>query len=141
MQRTSDDMTTHVLVFGQTQDQWSEWKTMIKGGLQSGHMGWSFSSALAFSVEQATRWIEEHEELEIVYFSDEGQHHRSVVEEAMVIAEALSRHKHKPWVVLSPGLGDLKSIFEFTGIRVEQFMVEDVIRERFRSQLVEKSLA
>jgi hypothetical protein len=142
MQYPGNKRATHVLVFGQTFDQWCEWKGMVKGGLQTHHMGWSFTSGTELAAEEAVEHIKKREDLEIVYFYNEGRIPvDQLFHDAGMIAEALAKHPHKPWVVFGSELDYLKPVFEAAGIEVKQYMLERVIFDRWSSQIKNEKVA
>ena len=129
---------THVLVFGKDPDQWQHWRLMVKGGLQSMHMGWTFSSFAALDYNEVIQHIEERQDLEIVYISDDIKLKEQA---AQLIAIALGEHKYRPWVVIDSGLNYLKPIFESARIKVLQCPLEIAIHERWDNQIAEPATA
>lgn len=136
MQRTVNDRSSHVLVFGQTFDQWREWKSLVKGGLQSAHMGWVFTSILVYDVTQIVNWIQDHDGLELLYITNEaGVDLQTIIQGIPKISLAINRHKYQPWVILDMGTSHLKPFFEKYQVRVEEGMIEHVIFHRWSSQI------
>ncbi len=144
MQRTVHDRSSHVLVFGQTPDQYQEWRTMVKDGLQSDHMGWVLTTALVDNIEQMINWIQDHENLEILYITNEaGMNDEVIINGIPKIALALNGHKHQPWVMLSAGVNHLRPYLEEhqAKVVVGNGMIEYVIFHRWGSQIVEEKIA
>ncbi len=140
MKRNHGNRETHVLAYGLNFDQWFNWRVDLKGGLQSMHMGWTLTTFHAVDAGSAVAYIEAHKDLEIICFDNQtGLSHEHLAEEAFVIAEALSRHEHKPWVVLSPELFHLKIFFEAEGIEVKDYLLEHVATDRWVSQIPQEA--
>lgn len=138
MRRTVSDRSSHVLVYGQTFDQWREWKSMVKGGLQSDHMGWVLTTALVENIIQMVNWIQDHENLEILYITNEADMDlQTIIQGIPQISLAINRHKYKPWVVLGMEVRHLKPYFEeYHVILVGECTIEQVIFHRWNMQIV-----
>lgn len=144
MQRVAEKRGTHIIMFGLTWGDWLEQKTMIKNGLQSMHMGWTFTSGAELTAEGTVRHIREREDLELVTFCpDYGK--RSCEEMRLIaaqIAKALSEHPHKPWVHIQDSRLDyLRPVFEAEGLLVECGLLEYVISERWIQQIPKERIA
>ena len=128
---------THIITIGQTDSQWQEWKSGVKGALQTINMGWSFGSEKATSVADAVSRIEEREHLEMVLFSNENSpNQKQLFRDALTIAAALTEHKRKPWVILDFGLEYLQSLFEGFGIKTQNpSLIGYTVHEHWVSQM------
>ncbi|MDP4001844.1 MAG: hypothetical protein Q8P69_02250 [bacterium] len=141
MQRTVNNRSSSVLVFKQTPYQYMEWRRMVKGGLQSMHMGWEFTSSLPDTVDDVVKLIQGSENLEIVVISNGiGMDSKVITQYALRIAKALKAHKYQPWVVLDESTDYLKVIFEEQGVEVKSGMIEFVIFDRWQSQIVREKV-
>ena len=136
MQRSRHDRKTHVLVVGQTFEEWRAVKSILKDGLQGAHMGWCCTSDAVPTALEAVMYIARRNDLEIVYFAQRTISSDEVMRnDADLIARALAMHEHKPWVVLEPELDFLKPIFDSAGIRVENTILRDAVFNRWTSQI------
>lgn len=141
MQRSSHSRGTRVLAYGINVEKGRYLRSMIKSGLQGAHMGWSLLMDSRDTVDEALEYIAGCKDLEVVYIdantlipkNDLADHARS-------IAGALAKHPHKPWVSFCDELDYLVPVFEAAGITVAQYMLEEVIFERWRSQLNDSGL-
>lgn len=127
---------TRVLALGLNQDEWqNEHSGLIKGGLQTMDMAWSFTSWAVLTVEEAVEIIKKYEDLELVTICA-GDDVRYSDGEMLCLAAALHAHLHKPWIhVNSPETGNLFSTFNMEGLTiVHGGSIEHAIFERWRSQ-------
>gem|GEM_PF-3656366 len=125
------------MAFGQTDDQYREWRMMVKGGLQSQHMGWGLTSSLAWDIIEAVSLIETYDDLEIVFITNGvGLEPRVMARYTLRIAIALKEHRHKPWVVLDETTRYLRPIFRAEGVPIAQGMIELAIFNRWNSQII-----
>ncbi len=130
---------TDVLLFGQSTAEWLRTKTMMKGALQSNHMGWSYISNPRDTLDGALKYIAERKELQIVaIFNDANRPREQMVEDCTVLAQALAKHPEKPWVALAvDGLDYLEPTFEAAGVFVANNFSDGVIFERWARHNVE----
>ncbi len=132
MQQTSGRRITRVMFYGiDADDMFLHHKLMVKGGLQTMHMGWTLLAHPRNTPAEAIADIKEFEDLEVVYFL------RCIEsKDAVEIALALAEHKHKPWVHLVSESDYLKPIFEKLGVKVRDAgPIEHTIHERWASQI------
>ncbi len=130
---------TDVLMFGQSISEWMRTKTMMKGALQSCHMGWSYISNPRDTLRGALEYVAERKELQIVViWNDINRPHKQMVEDCTTLAQALSKHQERPWVALTHDrLDSLQPIFEAVGLTVMKCFNEGIIFERWARHEVE----
>ena len=124
---------TDVLLFGQSVETWMQTKTMMKGALQSHHMGWSYISNPCNTLEDALKYVSERKELQIVAICDDIKRPRDqLIGNCVSLAQALVRHPEKPWVAITHDRLDyLGPFFELAGLTVVNNFNEDVIFMRW----------
>jgi hypothetical protein len=130
---TRTRLITHILGFNYGEDYWyGHLSGLVKDGLLSIHMGWSFTSAETDDADTALEHIKERPDLEVVTFANlTGRPIQDVVSDAVLIADALMKHPTQPWAHLDCTALDLQSILESFGVHVETDQLEVVIANRW----------
>ena len=141
-------MDTHprqspMLILGAKPENWQFYRSTVKSGLQSMHMGWVCAVSFADTVEQALARIKVCGDLKIVSITNEDKRSPEVLEkDALAIAERLSAHPQKPWISLAhPSVEHLKDIFETRGLRVINGLSCDVVHARWESEFAQPQAA
>ena len=137
MQRRNNDRSSCVLVLAQTHEQYRNWRCTTKNSL---HAEWELSSTTALNPNEAINFINEREDLEIIHIAGAIFTARSeqFVEEVLAITSAIKEHPYKPWLSLGPKLYYLKPVFEAANIHIDQRKFEDVLFDRWKSQLIQE---
>ncbi len=141
MQRAKFDFSTHILCFGVDPKTAQEIEARLKESLSDDPQRWSVEGADVQTLAQAIAYIEANPGLEVLVIPRQAfrgaRTYPDMLADMEQLAVALAAHPHKPWVALNTDYcEDVEPIFEKTGVDVCTGYLSNIVRQRWRSQIV-----
>ncbi len=131
------DKATHVLLLCASEGEAQKWRERITRGMKDIDPSWSCFVAHTSGIREAQVHIEGNLDLEVVFVASDYVGARSreqCLEEAVILAETLADHSHKPTVHLYGDVEYLEGFFQVVSVPVAYGAVEEVILLRWRQQ-------
>lgn len=110
-----------VLMVGVDTSHYDHFQRLVKGDLQSLHMGWNYVANPRNTFAEAIEYIGRRPTLDVVFITNQtGFSDADLRQGCAELAQALAAHEAKPWVVLDTHLQYLRHIFEIESVDVER---------------------